>query len=83
MERVWRTFDGYCRLWAAHLARCGNCVSGVRSLDLILAKIREPGRSLQSRGRKRKSKTEGERERECRGMLYMLVLICSFMELSE
>lgn len=39
--RVWKAFDGYYSLWAAHLAQCGNCVSRVRFLDLILAEIRE------------------------------------------
>ena len=42
-ERVGRPFDGGCSVWVAYLACCGNCVSGVRCLDLILTEIR--GRS--------------------------------------
>lgn len=93
LERVWKAFDGYCSLWAAHLARCGNCVSGVRSLDLILAEIRELGRSLQSRRRKRKNYMERQRARkscmcslsyiQCtqnvfRPLHFLHVLLCTF-----
>lgn len=57
---VRKAFDGYRSLWAAHLAQCDNCVSGVRFLDLILVEIREQDGSLQGRKMRRKGIRKGE-----------------------
>lgn len=46
-----------------HLARCGNCVSGVRSSDLILVEIREPGREATKEEEEERERIYMERRR--------------------